>query len=112
MLPVVRGAAHTRLQILIYTIILVPVAIAPSFMGFGGIAYFVVSTVTGLGMLALAIKIYRVGDGEGANKVAMQMFGFSILYLLLLFAVMLAEQSFGFGAGMTRALSAFFGGVA
>ena len=112
MLPVVRGAAHTRLQILLYTIVLVPVAIAPSFMGFGGIAYFIVSTVTGAAMLALAIKIYRTGDGEGANKAAMQMFGFSILYLLLLFAVMLAEQSFGFGAGMTRALAVFFGGAA
>lgn len=110
MLPVVRGAAHTRLQILLYTIVLVPVAIAPSFMGFGGIAYFIVSTVTGAAMLALAVKIYRVGDGEEANKAAMQMFGFSILYLLLLFAVMLAEQSFGFGAGMTQALSAVFGG--
>jgi protoheme IX farnesyltransferase len=112
MLPVVRGAAHTRLQILLYTIVLVPVGIAPSFMGFGGIAYFVVSTVTGAAMLALAIKIYRTGDGEGANKAAMQMFGFSILYLLLLFAIMLAEQSFGFGAGMTRALGVIFGGIA
>lgn len=110
MLPVVRGAAHTRLQILLYTIVLVPIAIAPSFMGFGGIAYFIVSTVTGAAMLALAVKIYRVGDGEEANKAAMQMFGFSILYLLLLFAVMLAEQSFGFGAGMTQALSTVFGG--
>jgi protoheme IX farnesyltransferase len=63
-------------------------------------------------MLALAIKIYRTGDGEGANKAAMQMFGFSILYLLLLFAIMLAEQSFGFGAGMTRALGVIFGGIA
>lgn len=112
MLPVVRGAAHTRLQILLYTIVLVPVGIAPSFMGFGGIAYCVVSTVTGAAMLALAIKIYRTGDGEGANKAAMQMFGFSILYLLLLFAVLLAEHSFGFGAGMTRALSLLFGGAA
>jgi len=112
MLPVVRGAAHTRLQILLYTIVLVPVGIAPSFMGFGGVAYFVVSTVTGAAMLALAIKIYRTGDGEAANKAAMQMFGFSILYLLLLFAVMLAEHSFGFGAGMTRALGVLFGGVA
>jgi protoheme IX farnesyltransferase len=112
MLPVVRGAAHTRLQILLYTIVLVPVGIAPSFMGFGGVAYFVVSTVTGAAMLALAIKIYRTGDGEAANKAAMQMFGFSILYLLLLFAVMLAEHSFGFGAGMTRALGVLFGGIA
>ncbi len=112
MLPVVRGAEHTRLQILLYTIVLVPVGIAPAFMGFGGIAYFVVSTVTGAAMLALAIKIYRTGDGEGANKAAMQMFGFSILYLLLLFAVLLAEHSFGFGAGMTRALGALFGGAA
>lgn len=111
MLPVVRGAEHTRLQILLYTIVLVPVGIAPSFMGFGGIAYFIVSTVTGAAMLALAIKIYRTGDGEGADKAAMQMFGFSILYLLLLFAIMLAEQSFGFGASMTRALGLVFGGV-
>ena len=50
----------------------------------------------GLGMLALAVQVYRLREGEPAMRVAQQLFAFSILYLVLLFATLLAEHGFGF----------------
>ncbi|MEZ0167661.1 heme o synthase [Microvirga sp. TS319] len=96
MMPNVSGPAATRFQILAYTVLLAPLGMAPVFAGFGGLAYAIVSLVGGLGMLALAIQVYRLRKGEPAMRVAQQLFGFSILYLFLLFATLLAEHGFGF----------------
>ncbi|MBM6592665.1 heme o synthase [Microvirga pudoricolor] len=95
MMPNVKGADHTRLQILVYTLILAPLSLAPVAMGFGGLAYAIIGTLGGLGMLALAVQVYRLREGEPAARVAQQLFGFSILYLFLLFATLLAEHAFG-----------------
>jgi protoheme IX farnesyltransferase len=95
MMPNVAGPDSTRRQILLYTLILVPAGIAPVLLGFGGLAYAVVSTLGGLAMLALAIKVHRVRTGEPAMSAAQALFGFSILYLFLLFATLLAEHALG-----------------
>jgi len=96
MMPNVAGPDSTRFQILAYTVLLVPLGMAPVFAGFGGLAYALISLVGGLGMLALAIQVYRLRVGEPAMRVAQQLFAFSILYLFLLFATLLAEHGFGF----------------
>jgi protoheme IX farnesyltransferase len=93
MLPVVAGLAETRRQILIYSVLLVPLAIAPYFIGLGGLTYLAFSVVLGAGFLWLAVKVYRTTEGREADKVARQLFWFSILYLYLLFAVLLVEAS-------------------
>ena len=95
MLPNVAGPDSTRRQILAYTILLAPLGLAPVALGFGGLAYALVATLGGLSMLALAVQVYRIREGEAAMKVAQQLFGFSILYLFLLFAALLAEHGFG-----------------
>ena len=95
MMPNVKGDAHTRLEILLYTLVLVPVGIAPWPMGFGGPAYAVASIASGLLMLQLAWQVYRVRDGEPAARAARHLFGFSILYLFLLFAVLVVEHGAG-----------------
>jgi protoheme IX farnesyltransferase len=92
MLPVVAGADETRRQILLYSLVLVPLAVAPYFIGLGGIVYAVVSVVLGLLFLHLAFKVWRIREGREADYAAKQLFGFSILYLFLLFAVILGEQ--------------------
>jgi protoheme IX farnesyltransferase len=92
MLPVVAGPDATRLQIMLYTIILVPFAVLPSLLGFGGLAYGVTALVTGGLLFWCALRVYTKREGGLANRVAMQMFGFSILYLFLLFAVLLVER--------------------
>ncbi|MBF9195501.1 heme o synthase [Microvirga terrestris] len=96
MLPNVAGPDATRFQILAYTILLAPLGIAPVALGFGGLAYAIISLVGGFGMLALALQVYRLRQGEPAMRVAQQLFGFSILYLFLLFATLLVEHGFGF----------------
>jgi protoheme IX farnesyltransferase len=95
MMPNVAGPDSTRRQILLYTLVLVPVGTAPAVLGFGGLAYALVSTLGGLAMLALAFKVFRVRTGEPAMSAAQALFGFSILYLFLLFATLLAEHGLG-----------------
>jgi heme o synthase len=92
MLPVVSGAAETRRQIFAYTLILAPIGVAPWFMGFAGTAYGIASVLGGLMMIGCAVEILRHREGAAARKAAGRMFGFSILYLFVLFAVLLVEQ--------------------
>jgi protoheme IX farnesyltransferase len=91
MLPVVAGPDATRLQILLYTVVLVAVAAAPWPRGYFDAAYGLSSLALGGGMLLLAIKVYRNRDGARALRAARQLFGFSILYLFALFAILLLE---------------------
>ncbi len=99
MLPVVAGADETRRQILIYSILLVPIAVAPGVIGMGGLAYLATSAVLGVIFLLLAHAVWRVREGDAATKAARKLFGFSILYLFLLFAVMLAERTWAAWVG-------------
>ncbi len=92
MLPVVAGPDETRRQILLYSVLLVPLAIVPSFIGLGGMFYLAVSVVSGAVFLALARQVFKVRQGEAADAVAKRLFLFSILYLFALFAALLAEQ--------------------
>ena len=91
MLPVVAGGDATRLQILLYTIVLVAVAAAPWPMGYFDAVYGVSSLVLGAGMLYLAAQVYRRREGKAAVRAARRLFGFSILYLFALFASLLLE---------------------
>ncbi|MDB5650319.1 MAG: protoheme farnesyltransferase [Hyphomicrobiales bacterium] len=95
MMPNVKGPAHTRLEIVLYTILLVPVGVLPWFMGFASLVYGIVAAISGLGMLALALRVYRVREGAIAERAAMQLFAYSIFYLFLLFAVIVVENGFG-----------------
>ena len=95
MMPNVRGADHTRLEILAYSLVLAPAAIAPWLMGFAGRAYGLASIVAGILMLQLAWRVYRRRTGEAAIRAAQQLFAYSILYLFLLFAVLVAEHGLG-----------------
>jgi len=110
MMPVARGAKSTRLQILIYTLIFVPIAIAPALVGVGGVIYGVVSVTGGLFFLYLALRLWRSRAGDQPDKAeavgreaalydvraeakpARNLFAFSILYLMALFSALLVEQ--------------------
>ena len=92
MLPVVAGDSATRRQILLYTLLLAPLGVVPWLMGYAGAAYGVAAIAGGAIMIALALRILAEKEGFRASK---QMFAFSILYLFLLFAVLLAEQMSG-----------------
>ena len=91
MLPVVAGPDVTRLQILLYTLVLVAVAVSPWALGYFDAVYGVTSLVLGAGMLALAFEVYRHREGSRALRATRRLFAFSILYLFGLFATLLLE---------------------
>lgn len=95
MLPVVAGPDQTRLQILLYTLFLVPLAASPAVLGFAGPLYGAVALLCGGLMVTRALRVFRLREGEAAVKAAKGLFGFSILYLFALFATLLAEALMG-----------------
>ncbi|RYG02163.1 MAG: protoheme IX farnesyltransferase [Caulobacteraceae bacterium] len=109
MMPVTAGAASTRKQILIYSLLFVPLCIVPVFTGLGGLTYLAVAGLGGLVFLVLAWRVFKSRAGEaagernddglydvkGGSKDARNLFAFSILYLTLLFATLLAEHALG-----------------
>ena len=106
MLPVTSGAKATRLQILLYSIVLAPIGLAPLATGLGGIVYGIIGALLTAAFLYFAVKVWlsRAGDadaGDPERKLAMRMFAFSILYLFGLFAALIIEHGFGlhFGIG-------------
>jgi protoheme IX farnesyltransferase len=93
MLPVVAGADETRKQIVIYSALLVPLALLPALIGLGGALYTLVAILLGGVFLARALGVYRTREGREADRAAKQLFGFSIPYLFGLFAALLIERA-------------------
>ena len=91
MLPVVAGADETRRQILVYTLVLLPVGVSPWLLGHAGAVYAAVAIAAGSLMLALAWRV-RSAPGAAGEQAAKHLFAFSILYLVLLFAALLVES--------------------
>jgi len=93
MLPVVAGARETRRQIVLYTLLLAPLGVAPWLLGYAGLSYGVVALASGAVMIALALRVRA--EEEGTHTASKQLFGFSILYLFLLFAMLLGDHLAG-----------------
>jgi protoheme IX farnesyltransferase len=87
MLPVVRGEAETRRQILLYSVLLYAVTQLPFCAGGFGAIYLVASLTLGLGFIAGAVRLYRKAD----RRSALQLYLFSLAYLALLFCSMVAD---------------------
>ena len=98
MMPNVKGTDRTRLEILIYALVLVPLGVTPWIVGLGSLAYGLVAIVAGAVLLAAAIRVYTCRHGKAADTASMQLFGLSILYLFLLFAALVAERSVAIAA--------------
>jgi protoheme IX farnesyltransferase len=92
MLPVVAGPDETRKQILIYSIALAPVGLSPSLFGFAGLGYGAVALACGAAMIALAWRVYRERSGAAAAAAARKLFAFSLIYVFVLFAALLADN--------------------
>ncbi len=106
MLPVLRGERVTRRYIFGYTLLLVPVALAPSFTQIGGVAYLAVSVVLNLILLYGAVVLLRrrEADRDADNfRAEKRFFGFTIVYLFVHFLMLLVESTlhaFGLSVGM------------
>lgn len=94
MLPLTHGLAETRRQILIYSIVLLAVSVAPFALGLTGALYGLFAALLGVVFLALAIGVARATAEEPADMLAeKRLFKFSILYLFLLFGVLVADAA-------------------
>ena len=93
MLPVVAGARHTRIQILLYSLPMAAAAVAPWIMGLAGAIYGAAATAFSLVFLLLAARVFanRATDPAGM-KPEKQLFAFSILYLFVLFGFLVADK--------------------
>jgi protoheme IX farnesyltransferase len=88
MLPVTHGVQFTRWHILFYTILLVIVTILPYLTGMSGLFYLAGVTVLNVGFLWYALRLLRNND----ERLPMQTFGYSIIYLMVLFAFLLIDH--------------------
>ncbi len=111
MLPVTAGKPQTRLQIVIYSLILVPSTVLPYYAGFAGQIYLVSAIVSGAGLIYYALEVWWFGrlaeqasEAGGsqakhrlfqADRAARRMFKYSTYHLFILFAILLLEHGLG-----------------
>ncbi len=91
MLPVVAGAEATKRQILLYSVALAAMAAAPWLLGYEDAVYGAIALVLGALMIVLAWRLRGERDAQRARHAAHRLFGFSILYLFIVFAALLIE---------------------
>ena len=89
MLPVTHGLQFTRVQILLYTVLLFIVTLLPYLTGMSGVIYLVSAVMLGVLFLGYAIKIYREPENP---KIAFKTFKYSVNYLMVLFVSLLVDH--------------------
>ena len=94
MLPNVAGRPETKKQILIYSILLLPVTTLPLLTGTAGMVYAVGAGVLTLNFLVHAIRVFKASTRETEDKVCKKLFGYSIIWLFAVLALVLVEHSF------------------
>ncbi len=93
MMPNVLGTDRTRLEILVYSLLLAPLGVAPWLCGFASPVYGVIAILSGAYLAWLAVQVYRKREGDAARRASLKLFLFSISYLFLLFLVLVAERA-------------------
>jgi protoheme IX farnesyltransferase len=91
MLPVVAGVQHTKLQILIYSVLLCIATLLPFILHFMGFIYLFVCIILNIIFLSLALKLYL----DPQNRLARKLFFYSIFYLFLLFLIAIFDKALG-----------------
>ena len=94
MMPNVAGEASTKRQIFVYALLLAPVAVLPTFLGYAGMAYGIVAALLGVGFVWYSWAVLRMPESDRAMKPAKALFGYSLLYLFVIFAAYLADSVF------------------
>ena len=91
MLPVVAGPLETKRQMLLYTLVLWPVALLPSLLGIAGAVYGACSLILSAAFTGSAVLVWR----DPTERSARRMFAFSLLYLFLIFTLLLLDHAGG-----------------
>jgi heme o synthase len=92
MLPNVAGEAATKLQILIYSLVLAVSTIGPIYLGFAGTIYGAAAAITGVSLVLLAWRLYRTRENVAMRRAARTLFTFSLSYLFVVFLALLTDR--------------------
>ena len=92
MLPITSGVKATKLNIFVYSLILFPVATSPFFFNFSGFIYFLFSLTLSGYYVFISYKLLKEKNSTNEKKLATKLFGYSILYLFMIFASILIDK--------------------
>ena len=92
MLPLTNGIESTKLNILIYSLIMLPVIVFPSWIGFVGLVFLVPALLLTFYYIYLCYELYSYKRSKFNPKKAKSVFGYSILYLFLIFVLFLIDK--------------------
>ena len=92
MLPLTDGIEKTKVYILIYSFLMLPVIIFPFFIGFSGLTYLVPALILTIYYNFICYDLYNFKKNKFNLKKAKKVFGYSILYLFLIFVLFLIDN--------------------
>ena len=92
MLPLTNGIESTKLNILIYSLLMLPVTILPYAIGFVSLVFLIPSSILTLYYIYLCFELYKFKKNKFNSKKAKSIFGYSILYLFLIFVLFLIDK--------------------
>jgi len=92
MLPITSGIQATKLNIFIYSLILLPVAVSPFLFNFSGLVYFIFSLTLSGYYIFVSYKLLKEKNSITEKKLAAKLFGYSILYLFMIFTFILIDR--------------------
>jgi len=92
MLPITSGIKKTKLNILIYALILLPIAITPYLLNYSGLIYFLFSSALSFYYVFIAYQLFRSNNSRTEKKLATKLFAYSIFYLFMIFVFILVDN--------------------
>ena len=93
MLPITSGIKATKLNIFIYSLILLPIALSPYFFNFSGLVYLILATIFSVYYVLISYKLMKEKNSIQEKKLAAKLFGYSILYLFAIFVFVLIDKT-------------------
>ena len=95
MLPIIAGVKTTKINILVYSLAMLPIIVAPYFFNFAGIFYLISTVLMTLYYNYLCLELFKSNVTKASNKIARKVFVYSIFYLFFIFLILLIDKIVG-----------------
>tara|TARA_Y100000741_G_scaffold341804_1_gene304328 strand:+ start:130 stop:834 length:705 start_codon:yes stop_codon:yes gene_type:complete len=92
MLPIIAGTQKTKLNIFLYALAMIPIAIAPYFFNFASLIYLTISFIMTTYYVFLCYRLLKENNSKASNLIARKIFVYSIFYLFIIFLVLLIDN--------------------
>ena len=92
MLPIIAGTQKTKLNIFLYALAMIPIAIAPYFFNFASLIYLTISFTMTTYYVFLCYRLLKENNSKASNLIARKIFVYSIFYLFIIFLVLLIDN--------------------